>query len=69
MRGFEGLDPHHLRLRAERQGGGGGRVDTILITATNSQGGVSTATTTVLVPHGQGGSPSGRLTVSAKWAG
>ena len=47
------LDPHHLLLRAERNGGGD-RVYTITITATNDQGGVSTATTTVTAPHDQG---------------
>ncbi len=48
------LDAHHLQLRAERNGDGPGRVYTITITAINDQGGVSTATTTVLVPHDNG---------------
>jgi uncharacterized repeat protein (TIGR01451 family) len=48
------VDAHHLQLRAERLGDGPGRTYTILITATNDQGGVSTATATVLVPHDQG---------------
>lgn len=47
---WEIVDAHHVRLRAERSGNGGGRVYTILITATDSAGGVSTATVAVRVP-------------------
>lgn len=48
---WEVLDATHVRLRAERSGGGSGRVYTILLTSADSGGGSSSATTTVLVPH------------------
>jgi len=48
---WEVIDAHHVRLRAERSGGGSGRIYTITITCTDSQGNTSTATTTVSVPH------------------
>jgi len=47
------VDNHHVRLRAERSGGGTGRIYTITITCTDSGGGVSTKTVTVTVPHDQ----------------
>ena len=43
-------------LRAERQGGGNGRVYTIEIKATDASGNSSTATATVSVPHNSTGS-------------
>jgi hypothetical protein len=45
------IDDHQVRLRAERDGGGDGRVYTITITSTDDCGNTTTATTTVLVPH------------------
>ena len=45
------VDAHHVKLRAERAGGGSGRIYTITITATDSSGGTSTQTVTVVVPH------------------
>jgi hypothetical protein len=48
-----GTDDRTFQLRAERLGGGSGRVYTITYRAT-SAGGTTTATTTVLVPHDQG---------------
>ncbi len=43
------VDAHHVRLRAERAGGGSGRVYTIPITCTDSGGASSTIATTVTV--------------------
>ena len=48
------VDDHHVKLRAERDAGGPGRVYTITVTATNSQGGTSSAAVAVVVPHDQG---------------
>jgi uncharacterized repeat protein (TIGR01451 family) len=48
------IDAHHVSLRAERAGSGSGRIYTIMITATNSEGGTSTLTVDVLVPHDSG---------------
>jgi hypothetical protein len=48
---FQVLDNHHVRLRAERSGNGGGRVYTITIHATDSHGNTSSKAVTVLVPH------------------
>lgn len=48
------LDQHHVRLRAERADYGSGRIYAITITATNSEGGTSTSTVTVFVPHDKG---------------
>ena len=49
---WEVVDAHHVRLRAERAGGGDGRTYTISITCTNDTNGLSsTETVTVLVPH------------------
>ena len=42
-----------VRLRAERSGGGTGRVYTITITATDAHGNVTTQNVTVSVPHSQ----------------
>src|SRR5262249_32902698 len=38
------VDAHHVRLRAERDGGGTGRIYTITISATDSAGSTSTQT-------------------------
>src|SRR5262249_32722030 len=46
-------DAHHALLRAERAGGGTGRVYTITITCTDS-GGSNSQVVTVRVPHDQG---------------
>ena len=48
---WEIVDPHHLRLRAERSGTGSGRVYTITITSTDSAGNSSTKQLFVGVPH------------------
>jgi uncharacterized lipoprotein YddW (UPF0748 family) len=48
---WEILDNHHLKLRAERNGTGMGRVYTITITATDGEGNVHTQNVTVMVPH------------------
>jgi extracellular elastinolytic metalloproteinase len=48
------VDAHHVRLRAERAGGGGGRIYSITITATDAVGNVSTRVVTVSVPHDRG---------------
>jgi len=49
------VDPHHLKLRAERLGDGNGRVYTITITCTDDATKKSSIqTVTVLVPHDQG---------------
>jgi uncharacterized repeat protein (TIGR01451 family) len=44
-----------VQLRAERQGGGNGRVYTIVFKVTDTAGNVSTASRTVTVPANQGG--------------
>jgi hypothetical protein len=48
------LDAHHVLLRAERSGGGSGRIYTITITCTDRAGNVSTRTAQVLVNHDKG---------------
>lgn len=48
---WEVIDAHHLRLRAERAGGGTGRIYTITITCTDDAGNSSAKTVTVGVPH------------------
>jgi subtilisin-like proprotein convertase family protein len=50
---WEIVDDHHVRLRAERAGGGTGRIYTITITATDAHGTSSQRTVTVVVPHDQ----------------
>lgn len=45
------IDNHHLKLKAERNGFGSGRVYTITITSTDASGNSSTATVLVTVPH------------------
>lgn len=45
------VDDHHVQLRAERAGGGTGRVYTITITCTDINGSVTTKDVTVTVPH------------------
>jgi predicted extracellular nuclease len=45
------VDSHHVKLRAERAGGGSGRVYTISIIATDSRGEVTTQDVAVTVPH------------------
>lgn len=47
---WEVVDAHHVRLRAERAGGGDGRVYTITITATDAAGNSSTRSVAVSVP-------------------
>jgi uncharacterized repeat protein (TIGR01451 family) len=48
------LDAHHVQLRAERAGGGNGRIYTITITCTDSGGNTSSQSVTVMVPHDRG---------------
>ncbi|MGE0133479.1 MAG: hypothetical protein AB7U82_35835, partial [Blastocatellales bacterium] len=50
---WEVVDAHHVRLRAERSGGGGGRIYTITITCTDDSGNPSIRTVTVRVPKSQ----------------
>jgi hypothetical protein len=52
--------PLSLRLRAERDGFGDGRVYTITVTCTDPSGNRSNATGTVLVPHDMRHWPGGR---------
>ena len=47
-----------VQLRAERDGGGDGRVYTITFKVTDASGNVATATARVFVPHSQNGSPA-----------
>ncbi|MCI0389223.1 MAG: PKD domain-containing protein [Acidobacteria bacterium] len=47
---WEIVDAHHVRLRAERSGGGDGRVYTITITCADNNGNSSVKTVTVRVP-------------------
>jgi hypothetical protein len=49
-----GPGPLELSLRAERSGGGTGRVYTIEVTCRDASGNTSQATGTVSVPHDQG---------------
>jgi hypothetical protein len=48
---WEIVDAHHVRLRAERAGGGEGRTYTITVTGTDAHGHSSSQTVTVTVPH------------------
>jgi len=48
------VDDHHVLLRAEREGGGNGRIYTTTITCTDSGGNSSDAQVEVVVPHDQG---------------
>jgi hypothetical protein len=50
---IEIVDAHHVRLRAERAGGGNGRVYTITITSKDSAQNTSQRTVTVVVPKSQ----------------
>jgi hypothetical protein len=45
------VDAHHVRLRAERAGDGGGRIYTLTLTCTDAVGNTSVRSATVLVPH------------------
>ena len=49
-----GTEDYEFLLRAERDGGGDGRVYTITYTATDSSGNSAAASATVTVPHDQG---------------
>jgi hypothetical protein len=51
---WEIVDAHHVRLRAERLGGGSGRVYTIVITCKDAAGGTTVKTVPVVVRHDQG---------------
>ena len=55
---MEILDTSTFRVRAERQGGGNGRVYGVTFSITNSQGNSSTATCHVAVPHSKSGAPA-----------
>jgi len=48
---WEIVDPHHVRLRAERSGRGTGRVYTITITASDGNSNLSSQAVSVSVPH------------------
>lgn len=48
---WEVVDARHVKLRAERDGTGSGRVYTITINATDAAGNVTSTPVTVLVPH------------------
>jgi hypothetical protein len=48
------LDDHHVLLRAEREGGGDGRIYTTTITCTDSGGNSSNDQVEVTVLHDQG---------------
>jgi von Willebrand factor A domain-containing protein 7 len=48
------VDAHHVQLRAERAGGGPGRIYSITVTATDSSGKSSSRSVTVTVPANQG---------------
>jgi hypothetical protein len=48
------VDDHHVQLRAEREGGGNGRIYTTTITCTDSGGNSSEEQVEVVVPHDQG---------------
>lgn len=48
------VDDHHVLLRAEREGGGSGRIYTITITCTDSGGNSSEEQVEVTVPHDRG---------------
>ena len=50
---WEVLDAHRVRLRAERAGGGNGRIYTITITCQDAAGNTSTRTVSVSVPKNQ----------------
>jgi uncharacterized repeat protein (TIGR01451 family) len=50
---WEVVNNHLVRLRAERAGGGSGRIYTITITATDASGNQTTSTVTVQVPKSQ----------------
>ena len=50
---WEIVDAHHVRLRAERAGGGSGRIYTVTATCTDSKGNASSAAVPVRVPHNQ----------------
>jgi uncharacterized repeat protein (TIGR03803 family) len=47
-------DEHHVQLRAERSGGGSGRVYRITVISTDNTGNLSTKSTVVTVPKSQG---------------
>jgi hypothetical protein len=47
------VDAHHVRLRAERAGGGSGRVYTLTLRCTDAAGNTTVKTGTVRVPHNQ----------------
>ena len=57
---WEIVDPHHVRLRAERAGSGTGRVYTITITCVDSNGNSTSQSLTVYVPKGQSSSSDRR---------
>ncbi len=50
------IDDHHVKLRAERAGGGNGRIYTITTTCHDQYGNTSSGTTTVTVNHDNGNS-------------
>jgi len=53
------VDDQTVKLRAERQGGGDGRVYTITLSATDGSGNTTQATCEVIVPQNRNGLPKG----------
>jgi hypothetical protein len=47
------VNAHQVQLRAERAGGGSGRIYRITVSCTDNAGGTGTASTTVTVPLAQ----------------
>ena len=48
------VDTHHVKLRADRLGGGNGRIYTITVTCADASGNASSQAVKVTVPHDQG---------------
>ena len=60
------VDAHHVKLRAQREGSGTGRVYTITARCTDAAGNAKTATTTVTVPHDMSGKNNNSLVSDKK---
>ncbi|MDQ6610684.1 MAG: T9SS type A sorting domain-containing protein, partial [Bacteroidota bacterium] len=54
------IDDHHVKLRAERSGGGDGRIYTITATCTDAHGNSGSNSTTVTVSHDKSSSVTSR---------
>lgn len=66
---WEIIDATHIRLRAQRDGAGTGRLYTITIAATDAAGNTTTTPVTVFVPHDNGMVSKNRTQNSAELAG